>query len=58
MGKKNNEVELLSFQNDQYKTLTNLLTKRINASYTFINCKLYAIFGNENNTIEYLNIKK
>ena len=55
---ENNEVELLSFENDQCKTLPNLLTKRINASYTFINCKLYAIFGEENNTIEYLNIKK
>jgi hypothetical protein len=38
--------------------MPNLLTKRINASYTFINYKLYAIFGKDNNTIEYLNIKK
>ena len=39
--------------------MPNLLTKRINAaSYTFINSKLYAIFGEENNSIEFLNIKK
>ena len=55
---ENNEVELLSFEDDQCKALPSLLTKRINASYTFINCKLYAIFGEGNNTIEYLNIKK
>ena len=54
----NNEVELLSFEDDQNKVLPNLLTKRINASYTFINYKLYAIFGKDNNTIEFLNIKK
>ena len=54
----NNEVELLSFEDDQNKMMPNLLTKRINASYTFINYKLYAIFGKDNNTIEYLNIKK
>jgi WD40 repeat protein len=55
---ENNEVELLSFENDQCKNLPNLMTRRINASYTFINSKLYAIFGEGNNTIEYLNIKK
>ena len=55
---ENNEVELLSFDEDECKKLPNLLTRRINASYTFINCKLYAIFGEENNTIEFLNIKK
>ena len=54
----NNEVELLSFEDDQNKIMPNLLTKRINASYTFINYKLYAIFGKDNNTIEFLNIKK
>ena len=54
----NNEVELLSFEDDQNKSMPNLLTKRINASYTFINYKLYAIFGEDNDTIEYLNIKK
>ena len=54
----NNEVELLSFEDDQNKEIPNLLSKRINASYTFINYKLYAIFGQDNDTIEYLNIKK
>ena len=54
----NNEVELLSFEDDQNKEMPNLLTRRINASYTFINSKLYAIFGQENDTIEFLNIKK
>ena len=54
----NNEVEVLSFEDDQNKEMPNLLTRRINASYTFINYKLYAIFGQENNTIEFLNIKK
>ena len=55
---ENNEVERFSFDDDECKSIPNLLTKRVNASYTFINCKLYAIFGEENNTIEYLNIKK
>ena len=55
---ENNEVEHFSFDNDECKSMPNLLTKRINASYTFINSKLYAIFGEKNNTIEYLNIKK
>ena len=54
----NNEVEVLSFEDDQNKSMPNLLTRRINASYTFINYKLYAIFGEDNNTIEVLNIKK
>ena len=54
----NNEVEVLSFEDDENKTMPNLLTRRINASYTFINYKLYAIFGKDNNTIEFLNIKK
>ena len=53
-----NEVEFLSFENDQIKSMPNLLSKRINSSFTFINNKLYAIFGEKNNTIEYLNIKK
>ena len=55
---ENNEVELLSFDEDECKKMPDLLTRRINASYTFINCKLYAIFGEGNNTIEFLNIKK
>ena len=55
---ENNEVEHFSFDNDSCKSIPNLSSKRINASYTFINSKLYAIFGEENNTIECLNIKK
>jgi hypothetical protein len=55
---ENNEVELLSFDEDEVKKMPDLLTRRVNASYTFINSKLYAIFGEENNTIEFLNIKK
>ena len=55
---KNNEVENFSFDNDVCKSLPNLLTRRINASYSFINCKLYAIFGEDNNSIEYVNIKR
>ena len=55
---QNNEVEHFSFDNDSCKSLPNLSTRRVHASYTFINSKLYAIFGENNNTIEYLNIKK
>ena len=55
---ENNEVEHFSFDNDSCKSIPNLSSKRINASYTFIKSKLYAIFGEENNTIECLNIKK
>ena len=54
----NNAVEQFSFEKEESKIMPNLLTRRINASYTFINCKLYAIFGVGNNTIEYLNIKR
>ena len=54
----NNAVEQFSFDNEENKIIPNLLTKRINASYTFINSKLYANFGVDNNTIECLNIKK
>ena len=38
--------------------MPNLNSKRINSSFTFINSKLYAIFGENNSTIECLNIKK
>ena len=55
---ENNEVELLSFDEDEVKKMPDLLSRRVNASYTFINSKLYAIYGEENNTIEFLNIKK
>ena len=55
---ENNEVESLSFEDEQCKSMPDLLTRRINASYTFVNCKLYAIFGENNNSIEFLNTKK
>ena len=51
------EVELLNLENNEIKELPNLLTERINSSYSFIGDNLlYVFFGENNNTIDYLDL--
>ena len=57
-GKYTNEVEIFNIKTNTLKSLPSLLTKRINSSYCIFNNYLFVFFGKNNNTIEYLNIKK
>ena len=57
-GKYTNEVEVFNIKTNSLKSLPNLLTKRINSSYCILNNYLFAFFGKNNNSIEYLNLKK
>ena len=52
-------VEKLNFENNKcIKTqLPNLLCERINFCFGIINNKLFALFGQQNNTIEYLDLE-
>ena len=51
------EVELLNLENNEIEELPNLLSERINSSYSFIGGDLlYVFFGENNNTIEYLDL--
>ena len=51
------EVELLNLENNEIEELPNLLSDRINSSYSFIGDNLlYVFFGENNNTIEYLDL--
>ena len=53
-GESSNETELINFENDSITLLSSLNSKRINASFSLVNKRLFAIFGNDNNTIEFL----
>ena len=56
-GCQTKEVELLNLENNEIGELPNLLTERINSSYSFIEDNLlYAFLGENNNTIEYLDL--
>jgi len=57
-GKYTNEVEVFNIKTNNLKSLPSLLTKRINSSYCILNNYLFAFFGKNNNSIEYLNLKK
>ena len=57
-GKYTNEVEIFNIKSNTLKSLPSLLTKRINSSYCIFNNYLLVFFGKNNNTIEYLNLKK
>ena len=58
-GKENKEVELLNIQENTIEKLPDLLTERVNSSYSFIgNNLLYTFLGNNNNTIEYLDLNE
>ena len=51
------EVELFNLENNEIEDLPNLLSERINSSYSFIGEDLlYVFFGEKNNTIEYLDL--
>ena len=56
IGGDTKQVELLNIETGKIQILPNLLTKRINSAYSFIDDKLFAFFGKNNDQIEYLNI--
>ena len=56
-GCQTKEVELLNLDNNEIGELPNLLTERINSSYSFIEDNLlYAFLGENNNSIECLDL--
>ena len=57
IGGETRQVEILNIETGQIQILPNLLTERINSTYSFIDNKLFAFFGKNNNQIEYLDIK-
>ena len=57
IGGETKQVEILNIETGQIRILPNLLTERINSTYSFIDNKLFAFFGKNNNQIEYLDIK-
>ena len=56
IGGETKQVEILNIETGKIQILPNLLTKRINSAYSFIDDKLFAFFGKNNDQIEYLNI--
>ena len=56
IGGETKQVEILNIETGKIQILPNLLTKRINSAYSFIDDKLFAFFGKNNGQIEYLNI--
>ena len=58
-GVNSKEVEMLNLEENTIEELPNLLTERVNSSYSFIEDKLlYAFLGENNNSIEYLNLNE
>ena len=55
-GCDNTHVELLNIEENQESSLSCLLTERINSSYSYIGNILCALFGKNNDTIEYLDM--
>ena len=55
-GTDTKEVEIFNIENKSIEELPNLLTMRINSSYTFMGEILYAFLGEKNNTIEYIDL--
>ena len=56
IGGETNNIETLNFENGSIGMIPPLLNKRINSSYAFIGNLLFAFFGKNNNTIEYLDM--
>ena len=56
IGGETKQVEILNIETGKIQILPNLLTTRINSAYSFIDDKLFAFFGKNNNQIEFLNI--
>ena len=50
------DVEIFNIENHTIEELPNLLSERINSSYSFIGETLYAFLGQKNNTIECIDI--
>ena len=50
------DVEIFNIENHTIEELPNLLSERINSSYSFIGETLYAFLGQNNNTIECINL--
>ena len=58
-GCETKEVEVLNIEDNTIEELPNLLSERINSSYSFIGENLlYAFFGQNNNSIEYLDLNE
>ena len=58
-GCETKEVEVLNLEENTIGELPDLLTERINSSYSFIGENLlYAFLGEDNNTIEYLDLNE
>ena len=56
-GCDTNEVEILNLEENTIDNLPDLLTERINSSYSFIGKNLvYCFFGQNNNSIEYIDL--
>lgn len=56
IGGETNNIETLNFENGSIGMIPPLLKKRINSSYAFVGNILFAFFGKNNNTIEYLDM--
>ena len=57
IGGETQNIEILTFENGLISYLPPLLNKRVNSAFTFIGNLLFAFFGKNNSTIEYLNMK-
>ena len=55
-GCDNTNVELFNIEENKKIFLSCLITERINSSYSYIGNILFALFGKENQTIEYLDL--
>ena len=58
IGGDTKNIEILNFESSSISELPPLLYQRINSSFTFIGDLLFAFFGKNNNTIEFLNMEK
>ena len=58
IGGETKNIEILNFESSSISELPPLLYQRINSSFTFIGDLLFAFFGKNNNTIEFLNMEK
>ena len=57
MGGEKQNNEIFNFESGLIKNLPPLLNKRINSAFTFIGNLLFAFFGKNHSTIEYLNME-
>ena len=57
LGGERQNNEIFNFESGLIKNLPPLLNKRINSAFTFIGNLLFAFFGKNNSSIEYLNME-